>query len=324
MKDLTFDSERRRLDGLDAGQLVVTLVGEGDGKAFLQRLTGLDPAALPVEEGLSAGTQVYTLRENTFFALTPWSPATDGALAAEPATDLLVWVAGRDEATTEALDRFAGAARTMGVPAVAALPPSFPGDHQAEGVALHIPQEDEEEEIPRLTEMLLQALEGAGKELLLLRVCRYKEKRVVQWVTGAAALALGIAALPLAGAGTALLATLQTGLCLRIAWVYGQPPATAETLPALAAVSAAGRRLSHLAHRTLDPATQRLPKALRALTTATLDGVLAAALTYGLGMTCLAYYKYLPEERKEDLTAMIRRLAEEYLTPASTRPDAPA
>ncbi len=330
-------SEQKNHSSRDTGgvpedlQLVLQVTGPGDAELFIRHLTGMELSALPVEKGLVKGTQVYDLSDEIFVAVASW-PGGDGrSFRPEPAADLLVWLGGGEE-LQEALPALEALAREKDLPVLVVLPAgTSPTAVPAEGLTLHHTGDDAEDDARMLTRRMAALLAARGKEMLFLRVARQRATVLVTWVMGAAATAFGVAALG-AGAATPLLTSLQSALCLRLASVYGQQPqgTLLEELLALPALSAAGRRLSHHLTGLLDQA--RLPRTLHTLTRATLHGVLAAALTYGLGMTCLAYFQSGMGKKMEDLVTIIRQFAEEYLrdhtgdrpTPASTRPDAPA
>ena len=67
---------------------------------------------------------------------------------------------------------------------------------------------------------ILEILESVGKELLYLKVSKYKDEQVDKWITGATISAAGLGAIPIPGADMIPLTALQVGLAMKIAFIY--------------------------------------------------------------------------------------------------------
>lgn len=147
--------------------------------------------------------------------------------------------------------------------------------------------------IKGLNAEIVKILKDKGKELLFLKVSRYKEKIVAKWIYGAAVTAAGIGAIPVPGSDIVPLTTLQVGLAMKIAYIYDIKPTKNDvmTLVASTVTGTVGKQLVRLGITALKaagwiPGGQLLEAAVCAIA-----ATIAASLTYGFGWACNAYYK---------------------------------
>jgi len=108
---------------------------------------------------------------------------------------------------------------------------------------------------------------------------------------------------------------LQTGLCLRIAYIFESTLTHKEQMALVTSTvtGRAGRRLASLAEDVIRKSGDRIPPTVKGIAMAASRGLVAAAITYGLGMACLTYHKSGVEGRIQTLTEMFGKFAEEYL-----------
>ena len=323
----SYRQQTKRLEGMDEAQLVITLLGEGDKESIVRALTGIDYRALPTEKGFSPATTIYDVRENIFFADTPRidKKVADPATYLEETTDVVLWFVPPGTQLTEADGKVFDALARRSITTLAVMDPTLFSDEEAERLAGELAEVEgllprvvdagDDEAVRALSDELLRLLKERDKELLYLRIALHKETAVARWVMAAAATALGIAVMPLPGSDNLPLAALQAGLCLRIAYVY-EHTLTREDLLTLMTTSVtarAGRRLAALAEELITTTGKKLPPAVRGMAVAASRGLVAAAITYGIGMACLTYYKSGLEGKIKDLTEVFRKFAEEYL-----------
>lgn len=147
--------------------------------------------------------------------------------------------------------------------------------------------------IEKLNEKIVSILEEKGKELLFLKVSRYKDKTVNDWINGASVTAAGIGAIPIPGADIVPLTTLQVGLAMKIAYIYDITPTKADVMKLVASTvtGQVGKQAARWAITALK-ATGWIPGAqLLEVAASAIGATVAASLTYGFGWASNAYYK---------------------------------
>lgn len=145
----------------------------------------------------------------------------------------------------------------------------------------------------KLNEKIISILEEKGKELLFLKVSRYKDKTVGNWINGASVTAAGIGAIPIPGADILPLTTLQVGLAMKIAYIYDITPTKSDVMKLVASTvtGQVGKQAARWAITALK-ATGWIPGAqLLEVAASAIGASVAASLTYGFGWACNAYYK---------------------------------
>lgn len=147
--------------------------------------------------------------------------------------------------------------------------------------------------INELNDKIVKILAEKGKDLLFLKVSRYKEKTVADWINGAAIAAAGIGALPVPGSDIVPLTALQVGLAMKIAYVYDIKPSKNDVMKLVGSTVTGniGKQISRWAITALKaagwfPGVQFLEIAIAAIA-----AIVAGSLTYGFGWACNAYYK---------------------------------
>lgn len=146
--------------------------------------------------------------------------------------------------------------------------------------------------IENLNNEILKILEGIGKDLLFLKVSKYKENKVKFWINGAAVSAFGIGVVPVPGADIIPLTSLQVGLALKIAYIYNCAVTKNDVMALIASTvtGGLGKQLFKYGVQALKGAGW-LGGPLGAGAVAALGGTIAASITYGFGWVCNAYYK---------------------------------
>ena len=146
--------------------------------------------------------------------------------------------------------------------------------------------------IKDLNSAILKLLEEKGKELLFLKVSRYKEKTVAKWINGAAVTAASIGAIPIPGSDIFPLTSLQVGLALKIAYIYDIKPSKNDVMNLVASTvtGSIGKQIVRWALTALKAAGWGGGPIFEPVI-ALIAASVASALTYGFGWACNAYYK---------------------------------
>ncbi len=149
------------------------------------------------------------------------------------------------------------------------------------------------EGIQNLNNEIVKILEANGKDLMFLKISKFKEQSVKKWINAATATAFGIGALPIPGSDIVALSALQTGLAFKIAYIYDIKP-TKEDIMSLVASTVTGSigkqivrwGITALKAAGWIPGAQLLEVAISVIAAS-----IAASLTYAFGWACNAYYK---------------------------------
>ena len=313
-----------KLEGLEETRLVITLLGGGKKGTVVRELTGISYKELPAEEGFTPKTTVYDVRDNIFFAETPWFGRNikDPGKYIEEESDLILWFVGDGEQMTEKIKAFFAERAGRGICTLALENPGAEGAakisfwfEETPGIRSLVVSADDEDTVRDLHEAIIRCLKKRDKEALYLRIARHRETAVTRWVMAAAATAFGIAALPLPGSDNLPLTALQTGLCLRIAYVFESTLSREElaTFMTASVTGRAGKKLAALAEEFIQHSGNKLPQSIKNIAIAGTRGLVAAAITYGLGMACYTYYKSGVQGKIQDLTGVFSKFAEDYL-----------
>ncbi|MEW9053843.1 MAG: GTPase [Neobacillus sp.] len=146
--------------------------------------------------------------------------------------------------------------------------------------------------IHSLNDEIINILETTGKDLLYLKISKYKEGKVKTWINGAAVSAFGIGVIPVPGADIVPLTTLQVALALRIAYIYNCEVSKNDVMSLIASTitGSLGKQLFRFGIEALK-ALGWVGGPVGTGATAALAGSVAASITYGFGWACNAYYK---------------------------------
>jgi GTP-binding protein Era len=149
------------------------------------------------------------------------------------------------------------------------------------------------EGIDQLNSEIVKTLETKGKELLFLKVSKYKGKSVKKWINGAAITAAGIGAIPIPGADIIPLTTLQVGLAMKIAFIYDIKPSKNDVMKLVASTvtGSIGKNIARWSITAIKAAGWIPGAQLLEIAISTIAASVAASLTYGFGWASNAYYK---------------------------------
>ncbi|WP_283154149.1 GTPase [Guptibacillus hwajinpoensis] len=143
-----------------------------------------------------------------------------------------------------------------------------------------------------LNNEILNVLEDEGKDILFLKVSKYKENKVKAWINGASITSFGIGVIPVPGADIIPLTSLQVSLAMRIAYIYDCKASKKDVMSLIGATvtGSLGKQLFKYGIQALK-GLGWFGGPFGTGATATLGGSIAASITYGFGWACNAYYK---------------------------------
>jgi len=146
--------------------------------------------------------------------------------------------------------------------------------------------------IELLNTQILRILEKGGKDILFTKLSRFKEDQVKIWIKGATVTAFGIGVIPIPGVDILPLTTLQVGLALKIAYIYGNKVSKGDIMQLIGSTitGSVGKQLFKYAVQALK-GLGYLGGPLTEGAIAIAAGTIAASITYGFGWACNAYYK---------------------------------
>ena len=164
-----------------------------------------------------------------------------------------------------------------------------------------------------LHENIMEILESVGKELLYLKVSKFKDEEVDNWITGAAISAAGVGAIPIPGIDMIPLTAVQVALALKIAYVYDEEVTKEDVMQLVAATvtGSIGRQIYRWGIQGLKAAGWLGGPLGEGVVMAVAGGV-AASVTYGFGHACKAYYKSGMTLELDVLGDTFRNMAKQY------------
>ena len=139
---------------------------------------------------------------------------------------------------------------------------------------------------------IMEILESKEKDLLYVKISKFKDEQVDKWITGAAISAAGVGAIPVPGADMPLLTGIQIGLAMKIAYIYNCEVTKEDVMQLVAATvtGGIGRQIFRAAIQALKLAGW-LGGPFGAGAVMVLAASIAGSVTYGFGHACKAYYK---------------------------------
>ena len=156
---------------------------------------------------------------------------------------------------------------------------------------------EKHDELERINKKELFSIPSLGASIAVGAIggvtIRNKERTVTKWINSATVAAAGIGALPLPGADIIPLTTLQVGLAMKIASIYGIKTSKSDvmTLVASTITGTVGKQAMRWAITALKAAGWLPGGQLLEVTVSAIASTVAASITYGFGWACNAYCK---------------------------------
>ena len=164
-----------------------------------------------------------------------------------------------------------------------------------------------------LNQNILEFLESQGKELLYLKVSKFKEEQVDTWIRGAAITAAGLGAIPIPGSDILTLTALQVGLAMKIAFIYECEVTKKDVMQLVAATvtGSVGRQIYRWGIQGLKAAGW-LGGPLGGGAVMVVAASVAASVTYGFGHACKEYYKSGMKLSDDEVGDTFRNMQKQY------------
>lgn len=167
--------------------------------------------------------------------------------------------------------------------------------------------------IKSLDSAIVNILEKEGKDILYLKISKYKDEPVKNWINGAAATAFTLGLIPIPGADMIPLTALQVGLAIKIGYIHGYTVTKSDVanLMALTITGTVGKSIFKLAVQGLKGLGWLGGPFLEGAIAVT-AGTIAASITYGFGWACNAYFKNGMKLNAQELGNIFNDKFEEY------------
>ena len=307
-----YDEKHNEFEKISNEKLIISLIGSVNaGKSqTINALTGIKYTEVKARAGWTKDISLYELKKDVFIADTPGLHDIDENVSnkasnfVEEKSDIILFFLNAAVGLTKHEKEAFQKVYALGKEMIVVLNKI---DALDEEDIIEVTEQIKEElhttpiaisakksiGIEKLNEKIVSILEEKGKELLFLKVSKYKENIVRKWINGAAISAAGIGAIPIPGSDIVPLTTLQVGLAMKIAYIYDIEPSKNDVMKLVASTVTGniGKQAVRWAITGLKalgwfPGAQLAETAISAIA-----ATVAASLTYGFGWACNAYYK---------------------------------
>ena len=341
--DESFERESEKFEEIKKKELIIALYGSvNSGKSStINALTGQKIADVKAVAGWTPDVKLYPFKENVWISDTPGLEDINEENSAraeefvEKDADIILFFinagVGASKPTVDAYNEL----YALGKPIIAVL----------NKIDILTPDEQEEMEqdikdkmgvkivpisartntgIDVLHRNIVEILESVGKELLYLKISKYKEEQVDFWIKGAAISAAGVGAIPIPGIDMIPLTALQVALAMKIAYVYDEEVTKEDVMQLVAATvtGSIGRQIYRWGIQGLKAAGWLGGPLGEGVVMAVAAGV-AASVTYGFGHACKAYYKSGMTLELDVLGDTFRNMAKQYYNQKSSEESLP-
>jgi GTP-binding protein Era len=335
-----FEKQKFDYDELSKKTLTISLVGTVDsGKSStINALTGRKLADVKARAGWTKKVTVYIYSNNVFIADTPGLSDINKDVSQraqdfiEKDTDIIIFFLNAAVGITANEKAAIDAYKAMGKPLIIVLNKidiwldSVTGEWEREDMNEVIAQIVEETNInpipisakrginiQGLHSEIVDILEKGGKDLLFLKISKYKEGEVSKWIMGATGGAAAIGALPIPGSDIVTLTGLQVGLAIKIAFIYDCKISKKDAMQLVASTIAGG--FGRQAYRVAITAMKGLgwiSGGLMEIPVMAVAAGVAASTTYAFGWAANFYYKNNMEVSFGDVSKIFIERLEEY------------
>lgn len=327
-----FEKKKKEVDELFAQKLVISLIGDVNvGKSStINALTGKKLSEVGNYAGLTTEVHPFEYDENVIIADTPGLSDINEKVS-EKATeyvhkdaDIILFFFNAAVGPTKPLIDMYNGLKKLNKPIILIINKADIMDEDEKDVMIKQIKDTTGQtaiaisakkniNIDELNTAIYDILEKTGKELIFLKVSKYKESKVKIWINGASATSFGIGVIPIPGADVLPLTGLQTSLALKIAYIYNCKVSKEDIMSLMASTITGG-----IGKQLFKWGVQGL-KGLGwfggpfgAAAIAALAGTIAASITYGFGWACNAYYKSGMEIELGELGEIYKKKYKEY------------
>ena len=328
-----YDENHAEFEAISKEKLIISLIGSVNaGKSqTINALTGIKYAEVKARAGWTKEISLYELKPGVFIADTPGlhdineEVSLKASKFVEETSDIVLFFLNASVGVTKHEKEAFKKVALIGKEVIVVLNKiDTLDDEDVEDVIEQIKEElgvipiaisaKRDIGITELNDKILQVLTEKGKELLFLKVSRYKEQTVAKWINAAAIAAAGIGAIPVPGSDFIPLTALQVSLAMKIAFIYEVKPTKNDVMRLVASTvtGTVGRQLARLSITALKltgwiPGAQLLEVAAVAIAAS-----VAASLTYAFGWACNVYYKSGMTMDLGDVGLVFKNSYEEY------------
>jgi len=307
-----YDEAHPKFEEISKEKLIISLLGSVNaGKSkTINALTGIKYAEVKARSGWTKEITLYELHKGIFIADTPGLFDIDQAVSQKASTyveencDIVLFFLNAAVGITAHEKEAFKAASSLDKSIVVVLnkidclqegdlPDLVEQIEDEIGIAPFPISARDGQGIRELNEAIVDILEKKGKDLLFLKVSKHKEKTVSRWINAATVSAVAIGATPIPGSDIVPLTTLQVGLALKIAFIYGIKPSKNDVMKVVGVTvtGSAGKQIVRWAITALK-ATGWIPGAqLVEAAAMAIGAIVAGGLTFSFGWTCNVYYK---------------------------------
>jgi GTP-binding protein Era len=307
-----YDEKAAEFESLSKEKLIISLVGGVNvGKSkTINALTGIKYASVKARAGWTKNISLYELKEGVFIADTPGLYDIDENVSnktqdfIQSDCDIILFFLNATVGITKFEKESLLNISTYGKELIVVLNKI---DALEEEELVEVEQQifeetnfkpisisaKENKNIQELSDKILSILEEKGKELLFLKVSKYKEKKISNWINGATVTAAGIGAIPIPGSDIVPLTALQVGLAMKIAFIWDCKITKGDVMQLVGATvtGSIGKQIARWSITALKAAGWIPGGQLLEVAIAGIAATVAASLTYGFGWACNAYYK---------------------------------
>ena len=330
-----FEKEKEKFDELSKTKLIISLVGDVNaGKSrTIEALTGKKLKNVSARPGSTEKISLYELKKDVFIADTPGLNDIREEIVkkaenyVQTDSDLILFILSVDPGLTGTIYKnylkFKALEKRMFI-VLNKVDVYEDEPEEILAVAEHIKEQTNTDpiqisakkgiNIEELNDKIVRYLESNGKDLLFLKISKFREKKVKIWINGASITAFGIGVIPIPGADIIPLTTVQVALAVKIAFIYDIRVRKEDVMALIGATVTGG--LGKSIYRWL----VQILKGVGWITTpmgeaviATIAGTIASATTYGYGWACNEYYKSDMTMELEDVKSIFEASFKSYL-----------
>lgn len=308
----SYDDKHEEFEKITNQKLIISLIGSVNaGKSStINALTGKNYTEVKARAGWTKNVSLYELSKGIYIADTPGLFDIDSDVSkkasdfVENTADIILYFINAASGMTSHEKRAFQEIDKLGKPVIIvlnkidALDPNERVDvlnqiREEVGYSAIPISSKTGEGVQQLHSEIAETLEKIGKDLLFLKVSKYKEQSVKKLINLATAAAAAVGALPIPGADILALTGIQTTLALKIAYIYDFEPSKQDIMRIVASTvtRSIGKQIARWAITALKAAGWIPGAQLIEIATMAVASAVAASMTFAFGWACNAYYK---------------------------------
>ncbi|OXB16269.1 GTPase [Flavobacterium reichenbachii] len=308
----SYNEKHGEFEDLIKQKLIISLIGSVNaGKSkTINALTGIDYTEVKARAGSTETVSIYPLNDQVFIADTPGlydineKVSNKASEFVEKDSDVILYFINAASGITAHEKKSFESLQKLGKPTIVVLNKIDALDKS--DIVDVINQTKEElgifpipissktgEGIELLEQQIQDLLKFQGKDLLFVKVSKFKGNSVKKWINAATVSAAAIGALPIPGSDIVALTGLQVGLALKIAYIYGIKTTKQDVMKIVASTitGSIGRQISRWSITALKAAGWIPGAQLLEVAIVGIASIVAGSMTYAFGWACNAYYK---------------------------------